>query len=251
MTTLTSRVELTALNGVDMVLVYNDVLLEHVRSLGQQNVIKAPPGVDTDRFRPAPMGWNGDGYLLSVCRLNDARKGLERMLLAYSEMLRAEPNIPDLVLAGKGDLAPPTAAMIQTLELASRVHVRSGVVASELVSLYQGASVFLLTSYEEGFGMSVLEAMACGLPVVCTDTAGTRETVRNGATGWLVEQGPDRVVVGELADRVVSVLHSGGANMGEEARQRCLQLFSLEVTLRRFVDVYDSVGQATLPLMGQ
>jgi glycosyltransferase involved in cell wall biosynthesis len=242
MTALTSRIELSALNDVDVVLVYNDILLNHVRALGQQSVIKAPPGVDTDRFTPSPGGWRANGYLLSLCRLNDTRKGLDRMVLAYDQMLRADPEVPDLVLAGKGELPHHMTEMIRGLNLASKVHVRSGVDPSELPRLYQGASVFLLTSHEEGFGMSVLEAMACGLPVVSTETAGTRETVSNGRTGWLVAQDADTVVADEVAKRTLAVLQASGKDLGAQARTRCLSIFSLEVTLHRFIDVYDSLA---------
>jgi glycosyltransferase involved in cell wall biosynthesis len=242
MTALTSRVERSALHDVDMVLVENDAMLEHVRSLGQRNVVKAPPGLDTDRFTLGLGGWRSNGYLLSVCRFGDERKGLDRMVLAYGEMVRADARVPDLVLAGLGVLAPRTEQIVWSLGLSSRVHVRSGVGASELVRLYQGASVFLQTSHEEGLGMSVLEAMACGLPVVCTDTAGTRETVHSGATGWLVSQGPDHVVAGEVAKRVLAVLDGGGAAMGARGRDRCLRMFSLNVTLSRFTAVYDALA---------
>jgi glycosyltransferase involved in cell wall biosynthesis len=242
MTALTSRVERSALRDVDVVLVENDAMLEHVRGLGQQNVVKAPPGLDTDRFTPGPQGWRSNGYLLSMCRLGDARKGLDRMVLAYGEMVRANPRVPNLVLAGLGDLAPATTEIIRSLRLASRVHVRSNVDASELVRLYQGASVFLQASHDEGLGLSVLEAMACGLPVVCTDTAGTRETVDSGATGWLVAQGPDHVVAGEVAKRVLAVLDGEGAAMGAQGRDRCLRLFSLDVSLSRFTAVYDALA---------
>src|SRR5664280_400826 len=115
MAALTSRVERSALHDVDMVLVENDAMLEHVRSLGQQNVVKAPPGLDTDRFTLGLGGWRSNGYLLSVCRLGDERKGLDRMVLAYGEMVRADARVPDLVLAGLGDLAPRTAEIIGNL----------------------------------------------------------------------------------------------------------------------------------------
>jgi glycosyltransferase involved in cell wall biosynthesis len=244
MTALTTRVERSALSDVDVVLVENQAMLEHVRILGQPHVIKAPPGVDTDRFVPGTSGWRRDGYLLSVCRLGDARKGLNRAVLAYSKMLRSDTGIPDLILAGRGELAPQTAECIRQLGLTSRVQVRSEVGVSELISLYQGASVFLLTSHEEGLGISVLEAMACGIPVICTETAGTRETVDSGVTGWLVAQSQcsDHVVAGEVAERALTALSGEGDSMGARGRDRCLRMFSLGVTLRRFTDAYDDLA---------
>jgi glycosyltransferase involved in cell wall biosynthesis len=253
MAALTSRIERSALRDVDAVLVENDAMLKHVRSLGQLNVVKAPPGLDTDLFRPGLGGWRRDGYLLSVCRLGDARKGLDRMVLAYAEMVRLDAGVPDLVLAGLGELAPTTVQIVRSLNLTSKVRVRSNLSPEELVDLYQGASVFLQTSFEEGLGMSVLEAMACGLPIVSTDTAGSRETVIHGETGWLVAQGPDHVVAGEVAKRVLAAVDGEGGAMGAKGRDRCLRMYSLNITLSRFTASYDALtrgghcGDGVLP----
>jgi glycosyltransferase involved in cell wall biosynthesis len=241
MTLLTARVERRALRKVAAVLVENSAMLEHVRSSGQQRVIKTPTGVNTALFYPPVAGWRREGYLLSVCRLNDARKGLERMIRAYANMLQFDDSVPPLVLAGRGQLPAGLLGLLTNLGLSSRVTVRSDVDHAELAELYRGASVFLQTSYEEGLGMSVLEAMACGLPVVCTDTAGTRETVVNGVTGWLVRQDADSQVSGLVAGRVLEVLRGDGVGMGGRARQRCEKSFSNEVAFRPFMDVYEDL----------
>jgi glycosyltransferase involved in cell wall biosynthesis len=162
------------------------------------------------------------------------------MILAYAEMVAVDTKVPDLVLAGRGVLALPVAELVRDLGLASKVHIRTDIGMDELVRLYQGASMFLQTSYEEGLGISILEAMACGLPVVSTDTAGTRETVVSGKTGWLVEQGSDHLVANEVAQRALTVLRGGqGSVMGAEGRDRCFRLFSHRITLGRFTSVYD------------
>jgi len=241
MTSLTARVERHALSNVDVVLVLNSAMLDSLRASGYERVIKASPGVDTRFFSPPVAGSQRDGYLLSVCRLNDPRKGLERMIHAYAKMLQLDDSIPPLILAGRGQLPAPLLGLVANLGLSSRVTVRSNVDIGELADLYRGASVFLQTSHEEGLGMSVLEAMACGLPVVCTDTAGARETVVDGVTGWLVQQNSDSQVSELVADRVLEVLQGDGLAMSARARQRCEQAFSNEVALRRFTDVYEEL----------
>ncbi|PZS30714.1 MAG: hypothetical protein DLM58_13090 [Pseudonocardiales bacterium] len=242
MTALTARVERKALRAADFVMVENDTMLAHVLELGQRRVGKAPPGVDTDRFVPNPHGWRRDGYLLSVCRLSDPRKGLDRMIRAYSELTKIKANAPDLMLVGKGDLTTRHWALIDALNLRSRLQVRSDVPAGSLPSLYQGASLFLQTSHEEGLGIAALEAMASGLPVVCTETAGSRETVVDGVTGWLVSQNPERDVVHLMADRISRVTRDDtGAQMGSRGRQRCTDQFSFSSALRAFTDAYDRV----------
>ncbi|MFC4105902.1 glycosyltransferase family 4 protein [Micromonospora zhanjiangensis] len=242
MTRLVSRVERDVLSRVDAVLVENAALAEHVRSVSRTRLLVAPPGVDTDRFVPAPDGWRRDGYLLSVCRMSDPRKGLDRLILAYAEMRRLQPSIGPLVLAGRHRPEPSLLRTIDRLGLRDRVLIRSEVPAAELVAVYQGAAAFLQTSHEEGLGISVLEAMACGLPVVATETNGTVETVRHGETGWLVPQGPAPRVAIEVAERTLDLLTGRGADFGSRGRVRCLRKFSSAVALKRFTDVYDRLA---------
>ncbi|WP_433532401.1 glycosyltransferase family 4 protein [Micromonospora sp. CA-263727] len=239
MTRLTSRIERSVLTAADAVLVENQVVFDWIEALGQPNVMLAPPGVDTERFSPPPTGWRADGYLLSVCRLGDPRKGLDRMVRAYAEALRTRPDLPPLILAGKGRPEPETTALIAELGLGPRIRIRSDVPADKLVELYRGASVFLQTSHEEGLGLAAVEAMACGVPTVLTATHGARECVVDGRTGWLVPLAPAAEVGRSVAARLLDVLHHSGPAMAAAARDRCEERFSRRVALRRFTDTYD------------
>jgi glycosyltransferase involved in cell wall biosynthesis len=241
MTLLTTRLERRAIRRVDAVLVLNTTMLEYVRSTGQANVAKALPGVDTDRFFPSPAGWQNQGHLLSVCRWNDPRKGLDRMIHAYALLVEADVSAPPLVLAGRG--APPETLtdLVGLLGLSSRVTVCSNISPDDLPKLYRDASVFLQTSYEEGLGMSILEAMASGLPVVSTETAGTNETVGNGVTGWLIPQDAGLDVPRVVASRALDVLHGNGSALGARGRDRCVTTFSNDVAIQRFTDTYDQL----------
>jgi glycosyltransferase involved in cell wall biosynthesis len=239
MTKVVSVMERVALQRADAVLVENREMLDFVHSISQTHVVLAPPGVDTTLFAPPGRGWDPSGFLLSLCRLNDARKGLERLIRSYALMADQRPSVPHLVLAGRGDLPAHVHRLIAELGLTGQVNVRRDVPQSELPSLYRGASVYLQASYEEGLGISVLEAMASGLPVVSTDTAGTQETVVHGKTGWLISQESDMEVT--MATRTLAVLDSDGSTMSVLARLRADSVFSDQVTLSRFLDVYDQL----------
>ena len=240
MTRITSRIETTVLRRVDVVLVENDVMLAHVRAAGQDRASKVQPGIDTRAFVPAAEGWQRNGPLLTVCRLGDPRKGLERLVRAYGRLVEQDWSAPPLILAGRGAITPAVSELIIQLGLAERIEVRTDVAPADLVRLYQQASVFVQTSYEEGLGLSVLEAMACGLPVVATATHGTRETVVDGETGWLVELGtPD--LASAMAERARFALNGSGSRAGRNGRDRCVAAFSTDACLRRFLDVYDTI----------
>ncbi|GAA2501922.1 glycosyltransferase family 4 protein [Winogradskya humida] len=240
MTALTSRIESAALGGADVVLVENDAMLDRVHAGGHPRAWKVAPGIDTGTFVPAASGWCHDGPLLTVCRLNDSRKNLELMVRAYGHLVERRGASPPLILAGYGSIPPALGHLIHRLGLTGRIRVCADVTRVDLVRLYQQASIFLQTSAEEGLGIAVLEAMACGLPVVATATHGTRETVIDGETGWLVEPAtPD--VVKAVADKVEIALDSGGSRAGLRGRARCVAEFSADAGLRRFLDVYDAV----------
>jgi glycosyltransferase involved in cell wall biosynthesis len=239
MTAVTTRFERRALREATAVLVENDAMLRHAAATGQPRVRKAPPGVDTAFFTPNPAGWNRDGHILSVSRLGDARKGLDRTIRAYAAIVRRRNTAPPLVLAGKGTLSAQNWALIEELGLTSRVIVRRDVASTDLLALYQHASVFVQTSHEEGLGLSVLEAMSCALPVVATRTAGSSETVEDAVTGWVVPQTRPELV----ADRTIALLENGGNEFGRAGRLRCNTLFSSTASLQAFIRTHDEVLQ--------
>lgn len=88
------------------------------------------------------------------------------MVLAYAALRRTMDAVPRLVLAGRDDLSPSVRALIRRLGLQEHVTVEQNVPTAGLPDLYRRASVFLQTSYEEGLGISVLEAMASGIPAL-------------------------------------------------------------------------------------
>lgn len=239
MTACATRQEIRALAAADGVFVENREMLAYVREIGQRNVVLAPPGVDTDRFRPATSGWAAEGYLLSVCRLAEPRKRLDRLIDGYRELMRRDPSAPDLVLAGRGRLPEDLRRRISDAGLASHVSIRPDVAAADLPDLYRGAAVYVQASDEEGLGISVLEAMASGLPVVATDTAGARECVVDGSTGWLVQQDYAGDHAAAFAEPLTQVLTSAGGAMGDRGRRRCEAEFSSRQALGRFLESYD------------
>lgn len=239
MSTATSRMERLALKRMSMILVLNRRMQEFVQSATRVPVRFAPPGIDTGRFSPNPGGWNSNGYMLSVCRLNDDRKGLDRLIRAYGLATRMRPSLPNLVLAGRGPFPVHLYNLLIELRLEDRVTIRSDVPFSDLPVLYREASVYLQASHEEGLGISVLEAMASGLPVVTTETAGTLETVAAGQTGWLIAQGVD--VERDVAQRTLSIWEGYGDAMSRNARSRAVSMFSEGVAFSRILEVYSAL----------
>lgn len=121
------------------------------------------------------------GYVLFLGTL-DRRKGLESLLDAWALVKNKCSGAPDLVVAGgAGGAELDLKAAIQGRGLGRTVVTLGRVVDRDLAALYSGASVFVFPSEYEGFGLPVLEAMACGLPVVTTRTSSIPEVAGDAA----------------------------------------------------------------------
>ncbi|MFI5932978.1 glycosyltransferase family 4 protein [Actinoplanes sp. NPDC051494] len=248
MTSATTKAEKLGLEASDVVLVENREMFDHVKTMGHTNTIIAPPGIDTNTFKPHPRGHNRQGYLLSLCRLGDPRKRLDRLVDAYALLLGAARDCPDLVIAGRGALHDAAKQRIDHHKISERVRVMPDVSAEDLVSLYQGASVFVQTSQEEGLGLSLLEAMACGAPVVATETAGSLETVVDGYNGFLVTQKVEHEIPHKVMLAVSRLLHEDDGRTSTNGRDFCVANFSTAKTLARYTDAYDrAIGQRVVP----
>ncbi|GAA2339191.1 glycosyltransferase family 1 protein [Saccharopolyspora halophila] len=136
----------------------------------RERIVVTPLGVDPEWFTAAPLDAAGRArcgippeYLLFVGDAGD-RKGLPSLLAAH------DPALPPLVLAGPGRPGDSDGVL------------RTGYLPdAELRRLVAGASALVLPSRDEGFGLPVLEALACGVPVVCSDLAALREVAGDQA----------------------------------------------------------------------
>jgi glycosyltransferase involved in cell wall biosynthesis len=126
----------------------------------------------------------GEGPLIVAAgRLAEA-KNYPLMIEAFAE-IRRQLNARLLIL-GQGELEHTLRQLIDARGLAGAI-VLAGFQANPWKYIAR-ADLFLLTSKYEGFGNVLIEAMACGVPVVATASAGTRDIVRHGVDGWLVDQ---------------------------------------------------------------
>jgi len=192
------------------------------------------PGVDAGRFAPAPrcalarqrLGWENRRVILTVGRLQ-RRKGQDMLIRALTTI---REQIPDVlyVIVGDGEERGTLHQLVEDLGLHSHVQFRGEPTDDELIECYQQCDVFVLPNREvsgdfEGFGMVLIEAQACGKPVIAGASGGTAETMRLGETGLVVNcAGPDLV-----ADKVAQLLQDDllRTQMGLAARQWVLKHF--------------------------
>ncbi len=158
--------------------------------------------IDTGLFRPDPAVQANPPYgryLVFTARINDPRKNIPMLLRAFAIVRGRHPDMK-LVLAGE---QPNDAIKSLTRDLGlSDAVIYPGPIPArspELIRLYQGAQLFVLPSVQEGLGISMLEAIACGTPVVATPCGGPEGIVVEGQTGRMVSDLHDPAIFADAA----------------------------------------------------
>jgi len=146
-------------------------------------------------------------------------KRVERLLRAAARLVPRFPDL-ELVLIGRGSHRPALERLAAELGLAARTTFAGFVADDERDALVAGARVAVCPSVKEGWGITVIEVNALGVPVVATDAPGLRDAVRDGETGFLVPDGPEGPFVDALAGRISSLLSD--ASLAERLSQAAL-----------------------------
>jgi glycosyltransferase involved in cell wall biosynthesis len=182
------------------------------RTAERRRVIRAELGID-----------DGTPLVLAAAR-HEYQKGLDLLLRAFPQVLRARPDAL-LVLAGReGDATPALNAIVTALGLARSVRFLG--VRDDVPDLLTGADVFVMPSRWEGFGGTLLEAMALETPIVAHDLPPIREVLEDGSMAVLVPLGNvealARAMVASLQDREATRLRTARAN------ERFLERFTVD-----------------------
>lgn len=240
MTVVTDRFDDAGLRGADAVQLMNPWMLEYCRLINKSrtnvDIRYAPPGVDATLYAPqADRLMIDPPYVLCVGRFDDPRKNIGLLLKAFSCLPLSLSHV-QLVTAGSGQ--PPQAywEQVNALGLRSRVHHVHRPSTSALVKLYQEAKVFALSSDEEGFGMVVVEAMACAVPVVATRCGGPEGIIIDGKNGFLVPLDDAATMANRLG--LLCTDMSQNQAMGIAARETVDAQYTDAVTGKAFIDVW-------------
>lgn len=164
-----------------------------------------PNGVDMERFHPniPPLLEEKRPLILFVGRL-EKRKGLDTLIMALPEIVKQYPETK-LVVVGYGPLQNYYQKLAIRLNLASSVIFTGAIPNDLLAGYYTSATVYVApTIGNEAMGIVLIEALACGRPVIASDIPGYNEIVTNGVNGILIPRGEHQ----SLAQAILTVLDS-------------------------------------------
>ena len=250
------------LSATDRVVVLSEYSKNNVLNLpyapAPSDIVLIPGGVDVEKFRPSAeekspirirLGLPADGLLVLSIRRLVPRMGLENLIAAIRMVLKKKANVY-LVIGGKGPLEGRLRSMISSLGLEKKI-ILTGFIPEDVLPLfYQAADLFVLPTLAlEGFGLPVVEAMACGLPVVVTPMGASAEIISRFD--------PDLITSGtspkDLANSILDFVSLKAGNVDLSLRCRTFVEFdySWENIVTRYEDLYFQVIDEKSRKMGK
>lgn len=193
-------------------------------------------GIDTNIFKPLPEIKQKPFRIMATASADAPLKGLDYLLKAFARLLPDQPAL-ELLILGKLKEDGETLKLIEKLDIGNHLKFVSGIETEELVKLYAEATLVVVPSIYEGFGLPAGEAMACGVPVISTDGGALPEVVGN--CGIIVPTRDEKAIANAIVDLLGNPAKR--QQLGRKGRARIVDLFSWKVAAENMVNLYVGV----------
>lgn len=203
-----------------------------------EKLVLIPNGIDVNKFKPLEnkkelknkSGYTGKKIILFSGRLTE-QKGVEYLIRSF-EKLNLDEKF--LIIVGDGDLKDKLEKLVSELKIDKYVLFAGK--REDVVPYLQMADIFVLPSLSEGLPLSLLEAMACGLPVVATKVGGNIDLVEDKVNGYLVEPGN----VDEIKNAIENLLRDEEKlkEIGKINREKIVRSYSFEAIGEKYLSLF-------------
>lgn len=238
------------LNQATAVAVTGHAMARQVRQFTDRPVYITPFGIDTSLFTPAYKRAIDETAPIVVGTVKglETTYGIDTLLRAFAALLASlatdEPTIAQrliLKIYGSGSQAQALQALASELDIADRTQFLGHVPHAQVPAALHDLDVYVALSRMDSFGVAILEACACGLPVVVSDADGPAEVVSDGVTGYIVPRLDARAAASRLRQLVLDPALR--LQMGNAGRAQVQKLYSWQTSLDSMLDAYRNTLQ--------
>lgn len=173
------------------------------RGFARDRIEVIPNGVDLSFYAPSASSPKApDPLVLYLGRLKRYKR-VDLIVQAFAQIVQ-EHSRARLVIAGQGDAKAALETLVQELGVTEQVEFAGFVTEEQKANLFRHAWVHMLTSSKEGWGITNIEAAACGTPTIASDVPGLRDSIQDGVTGFLVPHGDVAALTTRLREVITS-----------------------------------------------
>ena len=226
------------------IVILNQEMYAELKGLGytETAIVKIPNGVDLTTYRVIDkrhcwretFGLQNEKLILYTGRLS-AEKGVDVLIAAYAALDGSLPT--KLYILGDGPEAARLTHLISHYHLEDRVLIQPAV--EDVTGYLFSADIFVMPSHFEGLSNSVLEAMACGMPVIATRVTGNKELVTDGINGLLVEPRNTAQLTEALSYLIKNP--DKGSELGRRAHELVKEHYDLYTVAGKYINLYQDL----------
>ena len=232
------------LKSADRVICYTEMekdKLANMLKIDSEKISVIPNGVDTDLFRPDPNNNKQSNQSNAITILWVGRfvrgKGVEYLIQAAKILVKAVPDLK-ILLVGDGPSKGKIKSLIEKFNLKKNVIIKENVPNENMPEVYQKSDIFVLPSLNEGVPKTLLEAMACGIPVIISEFPHLEELIKNA--GLTFPKGD----VHALADKIMRLIRDRelAKELGNNGRNKIVEGHSWGNTVLKTTELYEEVA---------
>ena len=211
-----------------------DVISEF--KVDEERITVIPNGIDIETFRPSLKNKPFEYNIVTTASADIPLKGLRNLILALPRVIQEFPST-SLTVIGKSPKKSKLHKLIDDLDLEDRISFRSGIDEEEIVDIYHNSDIAVIPSLYEGFGFGAGEAMACGVPLISTDSGGLKQVIGDSA----LKIKPGSVV--EIEEGISKLFYDEAIRKDfiKKGRKRMEEYFDWKIAAKSYVNLFEGL----------
>ena len=211
-----------------------DVISEF--KVDEKKITVIPNGIDIRTFKPSSIKKPLSFRIVTTASADIPLKGLRHLILALPKVIRQFP-LTSLTVIGKSPEKSNLNNLLDDLDLEDKITFRSGISEEEIVKTYHDSDIAVIPSLYEGFGFGAGEAMACGVPLISTDSGGLKQVI--GDAALKIKPGS----VNEIEDGILKLFTEEKIRheLAEKGRKRMVEFFDWKIAASAYIEVFKKI----------
>lgn len=232
------------LRKADKILSTSQFMANLLKKYTSKKIFITPFGIDLQLFKPeskSDLYFTNDEIVVGSIKGLEWYYGIEYLIEAYHKVIKILPEKKiRLLIVGGGAIEDKIKNLIMNMGLEGKVILTGKVNYREIHKYHNMLDIFVAVSvYEESFGVAVLEASACGKPVIISRVGGMIEVVEEGITGYIVPPRDSELTAQKIIKLILD--ESLRQKLGIQGRERVQKLFDLKVCLNNMINIYQDL----------
>lgn len=216
------------LNNADRIASTSEVMAEQIirmSGIEKERITITPFGIDTIKFSPRHThSFDRKCPIIGIIKTLEPQYGIDVLIKSIAELNKIIPQKVRLEIYGKGMQRESLETLSKELSLTEQIHFNGYVDHEKVSEILNSFDIFAVSSNSESFGVSLIEAMACEMPVVATDADGFKEIITDGEDGLLVECGDYRAMA--KAFKLLITDENKRKCIGKKARENVIKRYT-------------------------